>query len=99
MVYLRVMNNKKYKNRNNIIRKKYLWKKNKKYVTGYNRFIKDCYKIKKKDKSSGILSLDIEKNIFNEIQNNNENKHDFIIFSNFWKSLDKNIIDKYKYNK
>lgn len=38
----------KYKKRNNIIKKKFPYgKKNKKYITGYNRFVKDCYKIKK----------------------------------------------------
>lgn len=36
----------------------------------------------------------MEKIIFDDIKNNKD-KHVFIIFGNIWKSLDKNIIDKY----
>lgn len=66
--------------------------------TGYNRFIKDCYNIKKGNESSGLLGKNIEKEILNNIENNKD-KHIFTIFGNTWKTLDKNIKNKYNIDK
>ena len=67
-------------------------------TTGYNKFIKDCYNVKKGEKTSGILGEDIEKEILNNIENNKD-KHIFTIFGNLWKTLDKNVKNKYNVDK
>lgn len=67
-------------------------------ITGYNKFIKDCYNIKKGDKTSGILNLDNEKNIKNNIENNKD-KHIFTVFGDIWKTLDENVKNKYNVDK
>lgn len=65
-----------------------------KKTSGYNNYIKDCFLIKKGDKTSGILSKNIENEINTEINNNNNY---LSIFGNFWKNkIDDEIKNKYK---
>lgn len=70
---------------------------NKHNTTGYNKFIKDCYNIKKEEQTSGILTSSIENEILNKI-NNNKVKHIFTVFGNAWKNLDKDIKNKYNFD-
>lgn len=64
--------------------------------TNYNNYIKDCFLIKKGEKTSGILPKNIEKEINTDI-NNNENNNYLSIFGNFWKNkIDDEIKNKYK---
>lgn len=70
---------------------------NKHNTTGYNKFIKDCYNIKKEGQTSGILASSIENEILNKI-NNNKDKHIFTVFGNTWKNLDKDIKNKYNFD-
>lgn len=70
--------------------------KNKTYkLSGYNKYIKDCFDIKKGDKSSGLLN---ENEILKIIENNPE-KNSITIFGGIWQTLDKDVKNKYNIDK
>ena len=70
--------------------------KSDKKKTNYKNYIEDCFLIKKGQKTSGILSKDIEDELFNDINKHNNSNY-FSIFGKFWKNrINEDIKNKYK---
>lgn len=67
--------------------------------SNYNNYIRDCFLIKKGEKTSGILPKDIEEELSTDIKKHNGNNY-FSLFANFWKNkINEDIKNKYKNKK